>query len=999
MAISYMARQAADRAGNLADAVAGESEENAAQVAARQAQVERANQLADTFKDRQRENGRFTPLTKLYQQKEQEARALAERLGGDATTVGNPDLTVRKTTNEAVPPTVVGRADDFTAKPLGLQALNAARDVLEPIRQKNIEQLRDAQAAYLNGDALPKQLTNTPETHSSNGVMFTGAPVMSDLEAATLKRDVRDGSSTLSDILMGEVDRGLYKQRVDPSNWVANVLPTETKWADMYAQAANDFHGSYTVHRMLQEKLDVPTAPETVLRSYLDDPAVQREFTQNTGGGDSEHFQRWLSDLATSVHSMAPNEDFRQALLSGKVLSKYDVNDMAPQISDRFPIYGPTLFRDTQKSVVARSIETSFKYLLDLPDVYLARVPYYVGLYQRNIERMLPAYADQAREAGTLVDHGDGTYELSPQQALDLHTRAKQRALNDVHRDMYDVSKTLGVTAAMRYVAPFFNPWLQAQQSWARLIYDDPQVWGKMLRYSQTPDMFHLTVDNSGRQVNPWDGTLGMDKHIQVPLFGLAGLRHVGLSVGSFNVVIQGNTPFSPGFGPLVQVPAQVIVAQALPRVMGGKLYREFIADPKNPINELIFTRPGDVPKSDLKSLAADVLPMPSYMKQASDVVLGENGFGNTYTNAFATRYNYGIVQFRQEHGGADPSTPQDWQTIHDNADRAARAAALAKSISSFGLGLSGNAQPIGQYYVDKMQALKAATTQLHAMGTTPEQVFAMNYPAAANLNWSFSVNQGNLEATVNATSDYLRFKSLMDSHPDVMWWIAGPDNLINAADPNAQFSGGAYNTQLNLGVRQKYTTDELMKQDQIAMGAGRWNSFKQALRLYMSQNGIPSLHDPSAGDLAGLQQRTEEQLRQQFPDWAKNMDATNLGGARDTSINEIKSVIENPPYPDFLNRPDVKMTAQYIMARDAVAQEAQANGITNWVTSTSMEPERAALFAYGTQLASSDLVFHQAWTRLFEGEFYKDLQAAKQASQTPQLTSTTLGQNPVGGQ
>jgi hypothetical protein len=170
-------------------------------------------------------------------------------------------------------------------------------------------------------------------------------------------------------------------------------------------------------------------------------------------------------------------------------------------------------------------------------------------------------------------------------------------------------------------------------------------------------------------------------------------------------------------------------------------------------------------------------------------------------------------------------------------------------------------------------------------------------------------------------------------------------------------------------------------------------------MRLYMDQNGITSLHGSNAGDLAGLQQRYEQQLRAQFPDWAAHVDATNIGGGRDQEINQIKDVLSNPPSPDFLQRPDVKMTQQYLMARDAVIHQAQDNNITNWQTAASMEPERAALYAYGYSMATSDIVFHQAWTKLFEGEFYKDILAAKNAAATPSLTSTTLGQTPVSGQ
>jgi hypothetical protein len=305
-AISFQARQLADGVGDVADTLQHESDQTAAQIAARQAQIDKANTLADTFKDRQRVGGRFTPTTKLYQQKEQEARDLADRLSGNATTVGAPDITARTTRDPDVAPKVLGPAQDFKANPLGLDALNAGRDVLEPIQQAQIAKLRDAQQTYLTPQELTKRLTSTPVTHSANGVMFTGAPVMTDLQAASLAHDVRDSDNTMSDLMMGRIDRGLFRQRANLSNWSSNVVPTDPQWADKYVYAAHDFEGSYTAHRMLVEKLDsVPTAPASYLRSYLTDPKVQQEFRDVAGGGSSDEFLSWLNAISKNVSAMA----------------------------------------------------------------------------------------------------------------------------------------------------------------------------------------------------------------------------------------------------------------------------------------------------------------------------------------------------------------------------------------------------------------------------------------------------------------------------------------------------------------------------------------------------------------------------------------------------------------------------------------------------------------------------------------------------------------------
>jgi hypothetical protein len=423
-------------------------------------------------------------------------------------------------------------------------------------------------------------------------------------------------------------------------------------------------------------------------------------------------------------------------------------------------------------------------------------------------------------------------------------------------------------------------------------------------------------------------------------------------------------------------------VGQVAPKVFDGKIWSWMQANPDNLISQSLFMRPGDVPKADLHTVIGS--QMPSYMRTMSDVFLGSNGFGNTYTNAFGTRYNDLIRQYREDHGGGDPSA-QDLKQIQHDADAGARAAAVARSAVSFNLGLSGSAVPQGQFYMDKMHALTAVQEQLHAMGTTPEQVFAQNYPSAANLNWSFSENDGNLQATVNATTAYMQHRDLMNNHPDIMWFIAGPDNIVATSDPKGVFSQGAYNQQMTEGLRKKYGKDELVKQNEIAMGQGRLNAFNNALRLYMAQNGIKSLNSKAAGGLSVMRDKYTDQLRAQFPAWAAYYDQLNSEGQQAREIDQIRSAMQEGGAA-FRDRPDVRTTQQYLTARDSVIAQATAQGVIGWQNANSMKSYRDLLFAYGQQLAQRDVVFAQAWDRLFTHEFNHDLRANEQAQLASQV-------------
>lgn len=950
-AVSSMAFMQANEVRRASGEIAAESTGELTKAKMLHTQIARADELADLFKSRQRQGGKFHSQTTYYKAQEAKARALAARLRSDQHAVGNPEV------------------------PTGLKSLQESRNALEPARFGAQKALASAEEHYLTPE--PYKLSNSSQrkTHEYNGVQVRASMVENDMERALLPDEVRGGKQGLSSLLLNDMDTHTWQGRVEANHWQGHVEPDDVNWEKKYAISMQEMRDSYTMRRLLVEGEGISEhTPAAILRSFMDDPQVRAEFKAITGGGTKEEFTRWLGDLNISVDSMTKNPELKAALLDSKVLTPDEVRAIVPNEEDRFPIFGPNVVNDRQRNFGKRALDRFYRSFVDLPDVYLARIPAAVGLYHKNIDYLLPSYAEKAL--------GRGRNYLLPEEARDLHLRAKGRALNDARRDMYDIHRRLGSEGVMRYIAPFFAPWYDAIQSWARLIYDDPSRFGQLMRYANAPDMFNLTTDPEGNPVRPWDDTPLQDKTINVPLFGIGGLESYGVNFGSMNTITQGNTPFSPGAGPLAQVAGTVLVGRVAPKVFDGAIWTWMQENPDNIISQSLFMRPGDVPKADLKTVVGSQLP--SYMRTMSDAFLGSDGFGNTYTNAYGTRYNDLVRQYREDHGGDDPSPAALKQIDHD-ADMGARAAAIARSAVSFNLGLSGTAVPEGQFYMDKMHALTAVQEQLHAAGTTPEQVFAANYPTAANLNWSFSENNGHLQATVNATTAYVRHRNLMDDHPDVMWWIAGPDNIVSTTDPNNEFSQGAYNQQMTAGLRRKFGRDDLVKQSQIAMGQGRLNAFNNALRLYMAQNGIKSLNAKNAGNLSVLRAQYMDQLRAQFPSWAEYYDKLNSPGEQKREIEQIRSAMQAGGSA-LQNRPDVRLTQQYLAARDAVIAQAQAQGVVGWQNANAVKTSRDVLFAYGESLARRDVVFAQAWDRLFSHEFNYDLRANEQAQLAAQV-------------
>jgi hypothetical protein len=963
------------------DTLGQEGADQAVNVMGRQLQSNRAGELAASLRGKARTNGRFNSMTNYYNGAADRAVNLQTRMAGDSEVFGG-------------------------GKPLGAHALLNQFGEDAAARRNSIVGLTGAKARYELGS--PNRLSNASMPFTEKGYTFQA--VKSDMEYAALKTEAQ-AAGTAADMYTSQMSTNLKNMRLDAASGSENVAANDAHWAQTHAATASTLRSSYTAKRMMNEQEGFAVkaqTPDAIVKSYLTDPQAIAEYRAQTLANTkattidragntvplgtpvqvrgehlgSEGMKSWLSQLNNSVRSMTPSPEALDLLRGAKDVTPEMSNKIAA--ADRFPIFGPNVFHDQTPAV----IDNIYNVLLNLPDVHLARVPMFNGLYRSNVKSLLNDYIDRATAQGrdALTD--------TEQQAI--HLRAKGLALNDVRRDMYDVHRSVGAHGVMAVVSPFFMPWEDAMMSWGRLIYEDPSRIGLLMRASNTGDMFHVTTDKSGNPTQPFDGTGMQDKYINIPLGGLGGLQSMRANVGSFNSIQQGNVPFSPGVGPLVQLSATAIVGLGLTHTgtLGANLWNIVASHPDNIVSQSLLPQ-GGVPKADLNSLVGSQLP--SYMKKLSDAVFGSSpmAFGNVYATAFGTRYGDLITQYRTKNGGRDPSKAE-LVAMQGQADSGARAAAIASAAMSFGIGISGNAAPEGQLYVDKMHALNAMTPALAAQGVTPAGVFAVMYPNAARLNWSFSQNDGKLEATVNATSAYLKYKTIMAANPSVDWWIAGPDNLLaNLGTPNAAgatFSQSAYNQQMTDSLRRTYTKDELIQQQDISMGYGKMAQFDSTLALYMRQNGIKSLNDKNAGSLSVLKDNYTQQLRDQFPQWAVYADSVDTKKTKE-SIDSIQALVTDPKLtPSLANRPDVLTTQKYLYARQQVENYAASQGVVNWQTSKTQLANRYALWQYGQTLAAGDVVFQQAWSRLFVNEFKKDLVPTADPTATAAAPAVTPG-------
>jgi hypothetical protein len=556
----------------------------------------------------------------------------------------------------------------------------------------------------------------------------------------------------------------------------------------------------------------------------------------------------------------------------------------------------------------------------------------------------------------------DGTRFLTGEDLARIESNARHRAIHDVRRTMFNTMRHTSAQESLRIAAPFLSPWQDAMESWARLMYDDPAVVGKWIRYWQLPAQAGFVVDQDGHVVKPWEDTLseGKTKYIHVPLpqpvQKMTGLESLNVRQDSLLTAFQGENPWVPGFGPAVAVPASQLVGHLMPE----------LGDSKNPILRSLFpfglpegsNRAGSVPGQVLDQF------IPSWaraLKNGIDQNTPE--FGRAYNTALTGN----IVDFQKQHGRKP--TGAELGPLEARAKGAVRTSMILKSAALGLVGISTTNDVRGQFYQDQMHQLYSIEPQLHDAGYTVTEAFNLMFPEAADMKWSGTENKTGIMYTLKAENAAQRYKAQIEKNPEFGWFYVGTDNMLGPDNPysptaNALQKGNLYGPD-NLH-RRTLTPDEQNREVEKEMGWAEYRKFTTAAQTELEKRGLHSMSQKGARDLVAIRSKLRDQLFVQYPEFAKDyLDPAASG------IQKFEPVLAGALQDSRLkNRPDVRAIAQYMALRMNVLDGLKA---TKGRSSDLKDPRNndvtELLRQSGEQLSRENLGFQQAWQRLFSRE------------------------------
>lgn len=212
----------------------------------------------------------------------------------------------------------------------------------------------------------------------------------------------------------------------------------------------------------------------------------------------------------------------------------------------------------TVGAMLRKPIDVIFKFIGDLPETTLVRHPYFATVWSREFDSMLMLAQRQGRE-------------LTEDLLSSIDRSAKARALRNLKDTLYTIERLSNPAALLRFVVPFYPAWENSIKAWGRMVINDPSIAVRASILWNIPNQLGMVVDAEGRPVpsDRWDFLTGStDKYIRLPsginkwlMENVTSGMPIAIPQGAINVVTPGETPFLPGFGPVVQVPVGAFLA------------------------------------------------------------------------------------------------------------------------------------------------------------------------------------------------------------------------------------------------------------------------------------------------------------------------------------------------------------------------------------------------------------------------------------------------------
>lgn len=600
-----------------------------------------------------------------------------------------------------------------------------------------------------------------------------------------------------------------------------------------------------------------------------------------------------------------------------------------------------------------RVIDWWYKWAASQPADRMSRHPLFNQLYEGHAR----ALAGQELKQGV---------KLTAADADRLAQTARRLALKDTRKLVFDIAHRTDVGAAMRFMSPFYAATTEAWQRWARIIADRPQTVGYASIFFNAPLSMGWAQDQDGNKIQR-DGTVMVPDEktgklvkkfvpksermiiARVPKFLVKsdigktlGIDSLDNKLGSFkvsqdsmNLITQGDPWFNPGTGPVVSIPASLLVKD---KPKQAELLRHLGVLPFGPT-------PGGIGET----LAQQGLP----------------AYARNFLTAFDTsdeRYQRIKLQIMQKAAYEHANLGKPMPSAKEIADRTKKYW-LFSAATAFLQPFATQRQDPYQFYRDQYNALRRKDP-LSADEQFLER-FGESYFIFAQAT---SENAGGVPATVKAVELTKKYQDIIAKNPELAALIVGPEG-------NGPFSPEAYAYQLSVPLipggaemqRTKLSADEAMAENQRRLGWAKYTQLMNSVTAQLHAAGFETFEDPGAEQFKNMRSAVAKVLGNPLlPDGSQNAlyneqwskDYYTIDPKRYDRMIPGLTAVAHSELAGLKNRSDLRVLQTYLGYRSALMGALA---------------ERDAAGGSAVLTAKSNADLKETWGRLVDGLIESD--------------------------
>lgn len=740
---------------------------------------------------------------------------------------------------------------------------------------------------------------------------------------------------------------------------------------DLTHQIRNDDLAMMRVNGATPEKMADWLRNDPAGRAFRREHPRQTQLPEELASDVAAHVDHYLPE------EMLGREDIIRLLNEEKLTGKELKNSLKP--SERPSVHAEQLglALGNMNSAGGRLgasmdnvMSTFYKVMNELPAQHLSRNPLFAQLYRSHLKDTVKNW-----------DKRGGATHLTPDQYSTLENAARKLALRDTKALVFNMDYEARIAYALRFMAPFFGAQLEAWTRWSRIVADKPQILARAALAYQAPARAGLAttydgdhVDGYGYATNSETGekykvdkseqfvNLPIPEDMKPALAGAMGMDVTDLRIplNSLNLVLQNEPAFSPGFGPLVQVPVNEFIT-------GGKL-GPMEYEGQYQYGDLVQEL-GILPFGPSKD-SSEMLT-PTWMQRFFHA---DDESSKEYIGNFTLIMN--TEMWRYENGGRD--TKPTAKEIQDKARKYTFFTALSSYISPFKPDFKN---PL-QFYMDAYKKIQQTGIE------DPQKAFLDKY---GDSMWMFtsalSKTNSGLPPTMGGVKIQQKYQDLIDTLDD-----PSLARLIEGGMTGDEFSKTAYVYQLTNEIqtgsgimgRQKLSPQEAMDRQEADRGWFQFNKAMTGLQAKLFDRGLTSFEDDGAEDLQKMRAGYISVLskpeingspnKYYNEQWSKQyltVDPLRM----DRKIADMRKIVSDPGLQQLANagmRTDIGSLAMYIQQRDTINKALairKSRGGSSDINAQVNEDLRRTMAGYSDALIESDTRFGELHNRFLHSD------------------------------